>query len=143
MEDRRHRQETGEAGQVADERLGLNLLLEIHLHIRLERLPSVRGSPDHGQAAVAEHLGQIEVSTQLLWEERKHLPVQRPPRQQVGARLFQFAGARPQENEPHPLVFDEAVHLVEQRRQPLNLIHDDRCPAGECPQFVGKQAGLP
>jgi len=138
VKDRRHRQEAGEAGQIADQRFGLDFFLEIHLHVGLEGLAAVGSRPDHGQAAVAKHLGQVEIAAQLLRHERKHLPVGRPAGQQVGAGLLELAGARPQEHEPQAAVFDEPMHLVEQRRQPLDFIHHDRPAAGKRPQLVGK-----
>ncbi len=57
----RHGQESGEARKIADQRFSLNFFLEIHLHVRLEGLPPVGSRPNHGQAAVAKHLGNVEI----------------------------------------------------------------------------------
>ena len=62
-----------------------------------------------------------------------------PPCQQVGAGLLQLAGDRLQEHEPQTAVFDETMHLVEERGQPLDLIHHDRRAPRERPQLVGKE----
>ena len=142
MKNRRHREKPGEAGKIADERLGLDLFLEIHLPIGLEGLAPVGCGPDHREAPVAEHLGEIKIGPQLPRQERKHLPVERPAGEEIRAGLLQLAGTRPEEDKPHLSVLDEAVHFIEQPRNPLDLIDDDGRPTGKRAQFVGKKARL-
>lgn len=58
--------------------------------------------------------------------QRKHFEPPGTAAEQVGQAAFQLAGARPAENELQPPVLDQPVHLVENARNLLHLVEDDR-----------------
>ena len=49
----------------------------------------------------------------------------RATREQIRARRLQLARARPEQHETQAKLLDATMDLVEQRRQPLHLVHHD------------------
>ena len=140
VEKRGDRQETREARQVANQRLRLDLLLQIELGVGLQALAGILRLPDDGKAALAQHPAEVEVAPEFLGEERKHqAPHARPASRFVPACL-QLARARSQQHEAQAPLLDEAVHFVQQRRQPLDLVDDDPAPRGTAASSRPKQA---
>ena len=66
---------------------------------------------------MVQHGRQVEVRSEFLRQQGEHNAPHGSSRQQVGAGLLELAGARAEQNEPVPPLFDEAVNLVEERRE--------------------------
>ena len=71
-----------------------------------------------------------KVAAELGRGQRMHDLAQRPPREQVDAGRLELARARSEQGEPEPPVLDEAVHLVEEIGQALDLVDDDPVARG-------------
>ncbi len=117
-------EEPGKAGQVAHECLRLDLLLEIGLHVRDQPIVSfrrLRGGHER-QGAVPQRRGEVEVLAHLLREEWVHLADEGPAREQVHAAVPKLARARAREDEPESPRLDQAVYLVQELREALDLV---------------------
>src|SRR6266508_3250118 len=80
-----NREKSGETGEVADDRLGLDFLFEIQLYVSAEGfLPGVSLQNDW-KAAVLQDCLQREILTQLLGDKRVHGTPERTAREQVGS----------------------------------------------------------
>ena len=124
VEQRRDGEEADESGQVAHQRLGADLLPQIELRIRFEDVARRLARPHERDRAVAQHPVEIERGAELGRGERKHAPMERPSGEQVHPRRLELARAGAEEGEAQAPRLDEAVDLVQQRRQPLDLVHD-------------------
>jgi len=67
---------------------------------------------------------EIEAHTQLPAGERVEVPRSRPATQEVDATATELAGARAGQDEADAALLDQAVDLVEQLRQALDLVDD-------------------
>jgi hypothetical protein len=123
----RRLEEAGEPGQVARERLLLDLLAEVGADVALEvaaRAGLVGGVHGHREAAAGHRRPQVPVPTELRRRQRVHPERDGPTAQQVDAAAPQLARARTRERELQPRAdLDQAVDLVEQGRDPLDLVH--------------------
>jgi len=138
--ERRDREETGEAGQVAHQGLGLYLFPQVELSVGGESLAAVGSHPDHGQRAKAKRVVEVEVLAQLFGQEWMKLTTHGTAGEEVGPGGLEPAGAGAAENEAQVPLLDVAMHLVQQGRQPLYLVQHDERAWSEAPQLPGEAA---
>ena len=74
---------------------------------------------------MVEEAGEIKVCAEFLRRQPVQLVAHGPSAEQVGPSAPHLAGTGAAEGETQPSVFDQPMHLVEQRRYLLNLINDD------------------
>ena len=117
-------QKTDESGQVANQGLGADFLTQIELNVCFEDLARCLVRPDQRDRPVAQHQVEIEGGAELGGGERKHVLPQRPPGQQVHPRRLELARAGAEQGETQAPRLDEPMDFVQQRRQPLDLVHD-------------------
>jgi hypothetical protein len=67
-----------------------------------------------------------KVVAELLGDERMQVTRARSAREKIDSASSQRAGARSRQNEAASLRFDESMHFIEQRRNLLDLVEDDR-----------------
>ncbi len=128
---RRDLQESSEASDVLDQRLLLHLLAQIGADVGLEHVDGLfRFTADLGQQARGQQLLEIEVELQLGRSQREELACDRAPRKHVRFESPELsrAGSAHREAVALAVLGDQGMHLVEQRRQPLDLVDDDPCP---------------
>jgi len=100
-------------------------LKQVELGVGSESLAAVGRRPDDGKGAVPERLVEVEVLPQLLRQKRVEMAARGAPGEQIGPCGLELAGARSTEDEAKPPILDVAMDLVEQRREALDLVHDD------------------
>jgi len=118
-------EEAREGGHVARERLGLHLLAEVEIDVAAQLLGGVLAAVHLGQAAVVQIGEQVEVVAELGRGEGEEACLPRAASEQVGRAALELARARTGEDEAHAARGDEAVDLVEQGRQLLDLVDGD------------------
>ena len=78
---------------------------------------------------MVEHPRQVEVVSDLTRRQAVKVVAKRPPTEQIGGAAPHLARARSAQREVQSAVLDQPVHLVEQRRNLLDLVDDD-LPSG-------------
>ena len=122
----RRRQKPGEGREAANEAFGQDFLLQVGSHVGVELLSGVVALNHGWKPSVPKEPGQIEARDLGL---RQRIEIRRPcaAPEQIGLASLELPGAAAREHEAHPPVLDQAVDLVEQRRELLDFIdHDGR-----------------
>ena len=136
MEKGRHGQEPRKTRQASDQRLGLNLFFQIKLGIGGQRVGFGVGVPHNRQKAELQCLVEVEFPAEFLGDEGVHRAAQGTAGQQVHTGTLQLAGARTAQDETQPLFLDKTVHLVQEPRQPLDLVDDHPGPRLNRPHLI-------
>ena len=126
-------QKTNETGQIAHEGFRPDLFPEVELRITLQYPTTLVRGPHQGDAAVSEHVFQVEIVAELPWRQWVHRLADGPAGQQVRAGHLELARAGTEQGEAQAALLDQAVHLVQQGRNALHLIDNDpiaRCAGG-------------
>jgi hypothetical protein len=120
-------EKTREAADVPDDRLGLDLLLEIGRRVGAQQVTRLRRiEPCHRrQTSEPQDAVQLERRSQLLPRQWMQVSHDGPARQEVCGATPDLACARACHDEACVGRFDERVNLVEQRRYLLNLVDGD------------------
>ena len=142
MAEGRDRQEPHKPGQVANQRLGSDLLTQVQVDVGLQCPLPVGRRPHEGDRPVPQRGVKIEVSAELLGDERVHDVPQGSAREQVRAARLQLPRARAQEHETQAALLDELVHVVEKARDALHLVDDHPVARTPRAQLVGEQLGI-
>jgi hypothetical protein len=121
-----HLEEARETADVACPALELDFLLEVERRIRLQDLLRLGRGDHQGQEPALEGSAEVKAG-QFGRHERMHGLVQRSPGEQVDAPASELAGTRTSQHElsGHGLL-DQGMDHVQEFRDALHLIHDDR-----------------
>ena len=133
-------QETAEAAHASRQRLGPDLFLQIRLRIGGQVRGRVVAGDRKRQGAVAERIVEVHLKRPFGGYQRVEVFDHRPPCKQVGAAASQLASARSGQDEPEPSCLDQAMDLVEQLGDALDLIDHHPRTGGE-PFDLPKQRG--
>ena len=138
----RRRAESGRSGEVSHERLALDFLAQVQLHVGAQRFLRLGGGQHQRQRADPKRALQVELGAELLWGEREHLPPQCASPKQVDTGGAELACAGAEQREAQPALLNEAVDLVEQPGQALYLIDDHPASGCQRAQLGGERRGI-
>ena len=122
--ERQRVEEAGEGGDVARQPLVEHLLLQVVVHVTRQGASMVGGVVVRRHQSAVQRLEEIEIGD---FAPRKRMQGEPPcpPAEQVRPPALEFSRTRTAQDEAQPVALDEAMHLVEQRRHLLHLVHDD------------------
>ncbi len=142
MEQAGDREKSREPRQVAHQRLALDLLAQVELDVSTQGLVRRIGGEYQGERADLQGPLEIEVLTQLLGGQGEHLSPQGATPEQIDSGGAELASARPEQREAQPALLDEAVDLVQQAGQALDLVDHDPASRVEAAELAGERAGI-
>jgi hypothetical protein len=116
VEERRDRQKMRESRKVPGHGLCLDFLLQIHLHVRVERISRRIGHPYDRESARRERSVEMEIGPELLRNEWMEASPNRATGEQVDAGPAELSRAGSYEDEPEPLFLDLLMDDVQESR---------------------------